>query len=136
MGMVVERQVLKCIFAMKRGHEGRVSYVNEGKLIFSYEEEKNHSDGFARCQPVGAFNDPRMDGPLRAFKNWSGVAVLCNTSLNFRGAGFINHFSDLARYALTVSLDGLVVDDTYYRRVRRGQTLPRRPLPAPALERC
>ncbi|HDR9828923.1 TPA: hypothetical protein QDC55_002471, partial [Burkholderia cenocepacia] len=44
----------------------------------------------------------------------SGVGVLCNTSLNFNGAGFINRTSDLARYAMEAGLDGFVARDKLY----------------------
>jgi predicted NodU family carbamoyl transferase len=36
---------------------------------------------------------------LQKFKNLTGHGVLCNTSLNFKGAGFINRMSDLVQYS-------------------------------------
>lgn len=78
-----------------------------------------HIDGSARCQSVSSVDNPRMHGLLLSFKNRSGLGVLCNTSLNFKGAGFINRLSDLARYVLKAGLDGFVVADLYYRRIRK-----------------
>jgi hydroxymethyl cephem carbamoyltransferase len=47
---------------------------------------------------------------LMAFKACTGFGVLCNTSLNFGGAGLINRTSDLVRYATDSGLDGFVID--------------------------
>ena len=52
---------------------------------------------------------------LSAFKDKSGWGVLCNTSLNFNGAGFINRMSDLADYVKSRSLDGFVVGDRFFK---------------------
>nr|WP_281035068.1 carbamoyltransferase C-terminal domain-containing protein [Mesorhizobium waimense] len=49
-----------------------------------------------------------------AFKAKSGVGVLCNTSLNFKGTGFINRASDLLTYARASGLDGFVINDALY----------------------
>ena len=49
----------------------------------------------------------------------TGVGVLCNTSLNWKGLGFINKTSDLVRYADFRGLDDFVVGDAWYERVRR-----------------
>ncbi|WP_315850512.1 carbamoyltransferase C-terminal domain-containing protein, partial [Yersinia aldovae] len=46
---------------------------------------------------------------LLIFKEITGYGVLCNTSLNFNGKGFINRTSDLANYMLQHGLDGFVV---------------------------
>jgi hydroxymethyl cephem carbamoyltransferase len=75
-----------------------------------------HVDGSARCQSVTAEQNRELYRLLRAFKAKTGVGVLCNTSLNFKGTGFINRLSDLARYARTVGLDGFVVGEAYFRR--------------------
>jgi hydroxymethyl cephem carbamoyltransferase len=75
-----------------------------------------HVDGSARAQTVTAAQNPRMHALLSAFKQKTGYGVLCNTSLNFSGKGFINRLSDLARYARDTGLDGFVVGDVFYRR--------------------
>lgn len=73
-----------------------------------------HIDGSARCQSVSPHDNPKLHSLLRAFKEKTGTGVLCNTSLNFKGAGFINRLSDLVRYVRTAELDGFVAGDTYY----------------------
>lgn len=73
-----------------------------------------HVDGTARAQTVSQNENPRLFELLTAFKAKSGVGVLCNTSLNFNGKGFINRASDLLTYARTAGLDGFVVNDAFY----------------------
>ncbi len=76
-----------------------------------------HVDGSARIQTVDHDQNPRLYELLAAFKGLTGYGVLANTSLNFKGRGFINNLSDLARYAEEHDLDGFVVGDrTYLRR--------------------
>ena len=89
------------------------------KVIDDRLEAITHIDGSARCQSVSSADNPRMHDLLLSFKSKSGVGVLCNTSLNFKGAGFINRLSDLARYVLTAGLDGFIVADTYHKRIRK-----------------
>jgi len=76
-----------------------------------------HVDGSARAQTVSPSDNARMHALLSAFRDRTGFGVLCNTSLNFNGKGFINRLSDLARYARDTGLDGFVVGDIFYRRV-------------------
>lgn len=77
-----------------------------------------HVDGSARAQTVTADQNARMHALLSAFKARTGYGVLCNTSLNFSGKGFINRMSDLVRYVRDTGLEGFVVGDTYYRRAK------------------
>ena len=51
---------------------------------------------------------------LIAFKARTGYGVLCNTSLNFNGRGFINNIADLSAYAVEHNLDGFVVEGRSY----------------------
>jgi predicted NodU family carbamoyl transferase len=51
---------------------------------------------------------------LSAFKSRTGFGVLCNTSLNFKGKGFINNLVDLDAYATQHGLDGFVVEGRTY----------------------
>jgi hypothetical protein len=51
---------------------------------------------------------------LVAFKARTGYGVLCNTSLNFKGRGFINKITDLSEYAVKHNLDGFVVEERTY----------------------
>jgi hydroxymethyl cephem carbamoyltransferase len=75
-----------------------------------------HVDGSARLQSVTAEQNPQMHDLLTTFKRETGYGIVCNTSLNFKGTGFINRLSDLVRYAREHGLDGFVVGDSYYRR--------------------
>lgn len=77
-----------------------------------------HVDGSARPQTVSDTDEPKITALLRAFRNATGAAVLCNTSLNFNGRGFINNAPDAVEYATDRELDGVVYGD-YYRRITR-----------------
>ncbi len=77
-----------------------------------------HVDGSARVQTVSRAQNGPMHALLEAFRAETGVGVLCNTSLNFKGAGFINRLSDLAAYAEATGLDGFVAGDRLYLRRR------------------
>lgn len=79
-----------------------------------------HIDGSARIQTVTAAQNPRIHALLRAFQAETGHAVLCNTSLNFLGRGFINRTSDLLRYARAAGLDGFVAGERLW-LLPRGQ---------------
>ena len=73
-----------------------------------------HVDGSARLQSVNAEQNPAMFDLLSRFKARTGYGILCNTSLNFNGTGFINRLSDLHAYAVDRGLDGYVVGDRYF----------------------
>lgn len=75
-----------------------------------------HVDGSARVQSVSASQNPALHSLLTAFKARTGYGVLCNTSLNFNGAGFINRTSDLVAYAEAAGLDGFVIEGTLFER--------------------
>ncbi|GEM_PF-27206 len=68
---------------------------------------------------------------LHAFKARTGYGVLCNTSLNFKGKGFINKIDDLSSYAVKHNLDGFVIEGRSYilKSSRRYQTYLRMPQP-------
>lgn len=70
-----------------------------------------HVDGSARAQTVSREQNAQIYGLLAAFRERTGCGVLCNTSLNFNGKGFINRMSDLVAYARATGLDGFVVGD-------------------------
>jgi hydroxymethyl cephem carbamoyltransferase len=76
-----------------------------------------HIDGSARCQTVTAESNPPLHRLLTAFGARTGAGVLCNTSLNFKGAGFINRMSDLTTYCEDRGLDAMVVGDAWFERV-------------------
>ena len=75
-----------------------------------------HINGTARLQTVTPSSNPRLHRLLVAFKAITGYGVLCNTSLNFKGKGFINNLTDLAAYATEHGLDGFVVEGRTYMR--------------------
>lgn len=70
-----------------------------------------HVDGTARAQTVSSAQNPQLHGLLRAFKQVTGAGVLCNTSLNLPGRGFINRTSDLIEHVLDRGIDGFALDD-------------------------
>ncbi|MER9064653.1 carbamoyltransferase C-terminal domain-containing protein [Mesorhizobium sp. M0698] len=84
------------------------------KVLDSRLEAVTHVDGTARAQTVSQEQNPHLFQLLTSFKAKSGVGVLCNTSLNFNGAGFINRASDLLAYARAAGLDGFVINDAFY----------------------
>lgn len=75
-----------------------------------------HVNGTARLQTVSRASNGPLHSLLRAFKERTGFGVLCNTSLNFNGRGFINNLPDLARYVSQHGLDGFVVGGRAYLR--------------------
>ncbi|ESW70567.1 proline dehydrogenase [Mesorhizobium sp. LSJC285A00] len=84
------------------------------KVLDSRLKAVTHVDGTARAQTVSREQNSRLFQLLTSFKAKSGVGVLCNTSLNFNGTGFINRASDLLTYARATGLDGFVINDAFY----------------------
>jgi hydroxymethyl cephem carbamoyltransferase len=79
-----------------------------------------HVDGSARCQTVSSRDNRPLHDLLSAFAARSGLGVLCNTSLNFKGLGFINRMSDLAKYCEDHGVDDMVVGDLWFERRDRA----------------
>lgn len=75
-----------------------------------------HVNKTARIQTVSYETNNRLYELLVAFKTLTGYGVLCNTSLNFKGRGFINNITDLSVYVLEHKLDGFVVEGKCYMR--------------------
>ena len=73
-----------------------------------------HVNGTARIQTVSSATNRSLYNLLIAFKARTGYGVLCNTSLNFNGRGFINKIDDLSSYAVKRSLDGFVIEGRSY----------------------
>lgn len=73
-----------------------------------------HVNGTARLQTVGPHTNPHLYRLLVAFKERTGFGVLCNTSLNFSGKGFINNLADLDTYTIDHGLDGFVIEERAY----------------------
>ena len=74
-----------------------------------------HGDGSARVQSVSP-SVGRLHDLLLEHRRRTGVGVLCNTSLNYSGKGFINRTTDLFAYCELVGIDSAVIDDSMYRR--------------------
>jgi hydroxymethyl cephem carbamoyltransferase len=74
-----------------------------------------HIDGTARVQTISEQDNINMYNLLLEFKKQSGVSVLCNTSLNLKGKGFINTLSDLELFCSINHISMFVVDNIMYR---------------------
>ena len=72
-----------------------------------------HIDGTARVQTVNVQQNKSIHSLLSAFRELGGVGVLCNTSLNFNGTGFINRASDLYQYCKSTDIDGFVFENNF-----------------------
>jgi hydroxymethyl cephem carbamoyltransferase len=86
-----------------------------------------HVDGSARVQTVTRQTNRPLHDLLSAFAERTGVGILCNTSLNFSGLGFINRMSDLAYYCDDRGIDDFVVGDRWFRRLEPGGREPQAP---------
>jgi predicted NodU family carbamoyl transferase len=73
-----------------------------------------HVNMTARIQTVSSATNRSLYNLLIAFKVRTGYGVLCNTSLNFNGRGFINKIDDLSSYVIKHNLDGFVVEGQSY----------------------
>ena len=73
-----------------------------------------HVNGTARIQTVSSLTNSHLHKLLMAFKERTGYGVLCNTSLNFKGRGFINNIADLSAYTIEHNLDGFVIEGKSY----------------------
>lgn len=73
-----------------------------------------HVNKTSRIQTVSPMNNRRLHDLLIAFKARTGYGILCNTSLNFNGRGFINKMDDLSSYVIEHKLDGFVVEGQAY----------------------
>ena len=71
-------------------------------------------NGTARIQTVSVGSNCSLYNLLSEFKARTGYGVLCNTSLNFKGRGFINKIEDLSTYVIEHRLDGFVVEEKAY----------------------
>jgi hydroxymethyl cephem carbamoyltransferase len=75
-----------------------------------------HVDGSARAQTVRERANPELHRLLTSFAELTGIGVMCNTSLNFNGFGFINTMSDLTRYCEERGVDAMVVGTDWFVR--------------------
>lgn len=73
-----------------------------------------HVNKTARLQTVSSTSNKNMYELLVSFKKRTDFGVLCNTSLNFNGRGFINQIDDLSSYVIKHNLDGFVINGRGY----------------------
>ena len=73
-----------------------------------------HVNRTARIQTVSSVTNSHLHALLIAFKARTGYGILCNTSLNFKGRGFINNIADLSAFTIEHNLDGFVVEGRSY----------------------
>jgi predicted NodU family carbamoyl transferase len=94
---------------------GASPYMLHFQMVRSPElQAVRHDDNTARVQTVNAAQNKRLYDLLCSFERLTGFGVLCNTSLNFHGRGFINRMSDLIRFVKEREIDGFVVDSRLY----------------------
>jgi len=75
-----------------------------------------HVDQTARVQTVRRAENPRYHELLSCVAELRGVGILCNTSLNWKGQGFLNRMSDLLKYCERRGVDQIVVGTERYLR--------------------
>ena len=73
--------------------------------------------GVAGCRNENS----RLHALFTAFKAATGTGVLCNTSLNFKGKGFINRTTHLMKFADARGIGVVVIND---RLLVRNSTQP------------
>ncbi|MGK4581727.1 carbamoyltransferase C-terminal domain-containing protein [Kitasatospora sp. HPMI-4] len=73
-----------------------------------------HVDGSARVQTVSHQSNQRLHRLLGAVASDTGLGVLCNTSLNFNGHGFVNRMTDLIAYCESRGVTDMVVGEDWY----------------------
>lgn len=91
-------------------------HVDSPHMLFTFRATTDqlravtHVNGTARLQTVTELSNRELHAVLSAFRTRTGYGVLCNTSLNFKGKGFINDIGDLDVYAREHGLDGFVAN--------------------------
>lgn len=74
-----------------------------------------HIDGTARVQIICERTDPLIAEILKCFERRTGVGLLINTSFNRRGEPIVESPSDAIDAFLGLGLDGLFLEDEFYR---------------------
>lgn len=91
-------------------------HVDSPHMLFTFRATTDqlravtHVNGTARLQTVTEHSNLELHAVLSAFRTMTGYGVLCNTSLNFKGKGFINDIGDLDVYTREHGLDGFVAN--------------------------
>jgi hydroxymethyl cephem carbamoyltransferase len=76
-----------------------------------------HVDGSARLQTITSRENSRLHALLEAFKAATGVGVLCNDALSFKGRGSINHMTHLMRFAAMKGIGVMAINDRLLVRI-------------------
>ncbi|HKR52182.1 MAG TPA: carbamoyltransferase C-terminal domain-containing protein [Pseudonocardiaceae bacterium] len=84
-----------------------------------------HVDGSARVQTVSSRSNAALHRLLEAVARHSGIGVLCNTSLNFNGHGFINRMCDLVAYCETRGVTDMIVGEHWYQWIGASDPHPK-----------
>lgn len=71
-----------------------------------------HVDNSARIQTVTRAENKPLHELLSKFHELTGYGVLCNTSLNFKGRGFINTYSELIQFCKQKKIRRFVVNES------------------------
>jgi len=102
-------------FCLEEDVSEHFDWTGPSEYMLHFQKVKNnnlkaitHVDNTARVQTVNHSQNENIHSLLSAFKNKTGTGVLCNTSLNFNGTGFINRTSDLYHYCKENKIDGFV----------------------------
>jgi predicted NodU family carbamoyl transferase len=74
-----------------------------------------HVNNSARVQSVSEADNPFIWSLVRHFGARTGVPVLCNTSLNLKGRGFIDEVPDLIGYCRDNGVERAICEDWYLR---------------------
>jgi predicted NodU family carbamoyl transferase len=75
-----------------------------------------HIDGTARVQTITREQNPWLYDLLTMMDSKTGVGVLLNTSFNVNGKPIVSTLKDAFYMYNTTKLDGLVVNDNYFRK--------------------
>jgi len=120
---IKQREFFRPIAPVCMEEEFNVHFENDGlsphMLYFQRVKTKalaavTHIDGSARAQSVSQNENSKLWELLREFRAQTGFGVLCNTSLNFSGRGFINRLSQLFKLAIQQEIDGIVVGNRFW----------------------
>ncbi|WP_269814807.1 carbamoyltransferase C-terminal domain-containing protein [Nocardia aurea] len=82
-----------------------------------------HVDGSARVQTVSQRSNATLHQFLSAVADRQDLGVVCNTSLNFSGHGFINRMSDLIAYCESRNVTEMVVGLDWYQDSYKSRSI-------------
>ena len=98
-------------------------------------EAVQHVDKSARVQTVSRQQNPALHELLLAFKRHTGFGVLCNTSLNRNGMGFLNQSSDLFAFVRERKIDAAIIGSRWFLPVAQRASSEAHAAPEPGKAR-